>query len=87
MYKLAEECAELAVACHHVADNRAEGLENLAEEIADVEVLIAQMKEYYGVSFERHVLAFRKKKLVRLDLFLAFQAHGRKDVCRKGTEG
>ena len=42
LIKLAEECAELAVECHHMADGRST-VDRLAGEIADVEILISQI--------------------------------------------
>lgn len=45
--KLAEESAELSVASHHYRDGKIT-LDKLAEEVAGVEMLCAQMREIHG---------------------------------------
>lgn len=40
--KVAEECAELAVECHHYASGR-DNLEALTEEMADVRIMLDQL--------------------------------------------
>jgi len=60
---LAEESSELSVAAHHLNRNlkdRTLAMENLAEEIADVEFMIAELKDCFPdlplrVDFHRYV--------------------------------
>ncbi len=45
--KAVEECNELSLALLHALDGRA-NIDNIAEEIADVEIMIAQLRLVYG---------------------------------------
>ena len=64
LHKLAEECSELAVEAHHVAAGR--GYEScFAGEIADVEILIDQMKAFYPKMAE-NVDAIKRRKVLKL---------------------
>ena len=61
---LAEEASELATAAiHHL---RGDSLEKVAEEIADVLIMIEQMYVHDGPDFWADVLEFRAEKLERL---------------------
>ena len=70
--KLAEECAELAVAALHLVEERtADREDHLCEEIADVEIMIEGMRAHFGdVNIDRH----RAKKIARLEKRLAAAA-------------
>jgi NTP pyrophosphatase (non-canonical NTP hydrolase) len=66
-----EECAELIVALqkHTNRTPTAETLDNIADEIADVEMMLAQMRLTYGISDE--MLAKRiKQKFGKLEKYL-----------------
>lgn len=68
---LAEECCELAVATLHLTRNnkdRAKAEISFAEEIADVEFMIAEMKYIFHNSLA--VAKFREKKEARLEALL-----------------
>lgn len=65
---LAEECAELVKACSkavRIEDHEDVGFSNIldamAEEIADVKVMIEQMQYYYGISEDRIELIMEEK--------------------------
>lgn len=61
---LAEEASELATAAlHHI---RGEGLDKVAEEIADTLIMIEQLYVHSGNEFWADVLGFRAAKLERL---------------------
>lgn len=60
---LQEECAELIVACSKVKRRKGDALDNFFEEIADVEIMCAQMREYFG---NEKIDAWKKEKLNRL---------------------
>ena len=74
---LAEEASELSVAALHL--NRAnkdpeKSFESFAEEIADVEFMIAEFKYLYP-QLEEKVIAYRQAKARKLDnLLLHFQS-------------
>ena len=66
---LAEEAGELCVATLHLNRNNKNkeiSRENFAEEIADVEFMIAEMK-YYFHGLEETILKYRIEKARRLD--------------------
>lgn len=74
---VAEEAGELSVASLHL--NRAnkgwdECFENFAEEIADVEFMLDEMKYYYTNVLDLHLVSkiasYRKIKMERLDKLL-----------------
>ena len=44
--KAAEECTELSLALLHAVDGRA-NMDNICEEIADVEIMLAQLRLIY----------------------------------------
>jgi hypothetical protein len=48
MCMLQEECAELIVATNKVKRRKGDAIPNFFEEIADVEIIISQMREYWG---------------------------------------
>ena len=62
--KAAEECVELSLALLHELDGRA-NLDNIAEEIADVEIMLAQLRLIYG---DKEVDDWKAKKLAALSL-------------------
>ena len=62
--KAAEECVELSLALLHALDGRA-NLDNIAEEIADVEIMLAQLRLIYG---GQDVDAWKAEKLAALSL-------------------
>ncbi|MEM2129814.1 MAG: hypothetical protein QXZ70_04365 [Candidatus Bathyarchaeia archaeon] len=66
---LAEEAGELAVAALHLIRGRDYALEEFAEEIADVELLIAEMKYLFPLLPEL-VNKFRAQKIERLEKIL-----------------
>jgi hypothetical protein len=67
MAMLAEEASELAVAALHMCRARKDNCyDNLAEEIADVEFMIAEMK-YVFPNLWFDVLQHRKAKRARLE--------------------
>lgn len=66
---LAEEAAELGVATLHLGranKDKDVAWENFCEEIADVEFMIAEMKEYFS-DLQPRVDYYRLKKVKRLD--------------------
>jgi NTP pyrophosphatase (non-canonical NTP hydrolase) len=67
---LAEESSELSVACLHYlrTNKRQEAESELAEEIADVELMVEEIKFY--LHNEKTVQEFRQKKLNRLEQYL-----------------
>ena len=62
LMKFSEELGELLVAMHHWYDNKA-SVKELAEEIADVEIVCAQLRNFVG---DDKVNAIKIEKLVRL---------------------
>ena len=58
--KTLEELAELSVELHHALDSRGDN-EKILEEMADVEIMIGQMKLLYGQTD-----GWKEKKLSRL---------------------
>lgn len=66
---LLEECIELALATRkHLRNNQRETFENLAEEIADVEIMIEQVKLLFAsYDLEPKVESNKNQKLVRLE--------------------
>jgi NTP pyrophosphatase (non-canonical NTP hydrolase) len=69
--QLMEECAELTVLCNHIRRGRSKPLENkkdaedLASEIADVQIMIEQLTLYYP-ALQEEISSKRKEKLERL---------------------
>lgn len=66
---LVEESTELALAGLHMGramKDRGKAQMNLAEEIADVEFMIEEIKFYMGDSFKENILRFRRHKRKRL---------------------
>jgi len=59
--KTLEELAELSVELHHALDGRGDSAKIL-EEMADVEIMISQMKLLYGSTD-----GWKEKKLARLE--------------------
>jgi hypothetical protein len=69
---LAEESAELSVASHHICrDNKdhQKAMDNFAEEIADVEFMIAEMR-YFFPELDAKIMEHRLAKARRIDLYL-----------------
>ena len=69
---LAEEASELSVASHHLCrDNKdkVKAMANFAEEIADVEFMIAEMR-YYFPELDAQIMKHRLAKARRIDLYL-----------------
>jgi hypothetical protein len=60
--KLQEECLEAALAVSRVELDRPDAWESLLEEIADVEILIDQMR----IVFAERINAYRSLKIARL---------------------
>lgn len=61
--KAIEEMSELQKElCKHLADKN--NVSEIAEEIADVEIMLTQMKLIFGCAFE--VIEWKKKKIDRL---------------------
>lgn len=67
---LAEESSELSVACLHYLRNKKNqvGFRELTEEIADVEIMIEEIKFYLKI--DQWVQEFRAEKLNRLEQYL-----------------
>ena len=66
----AEECIELALACHHyLRDSRLKNKEEITEEIADVELMIGQLKYMLSID-ERDVECWKSAKEERLHSML-----------------
>ncbi len=63
----AEEAAELSVAAIKVANRGADPLGNLAEECADVSIMLHEMKELFGPAFAAQVKKIKAEKLARLE--------------------
>lgn len=64
---LQEEATELALAVRKFIRKRTEECEaNLAEEIADVEIMIEQIKECAGTEFQKKVSYTKRSKLRKL---------------------
>lgn len=62
-----EECAELIQAISKYERNGAyQDYENICEEIADVELMIAQMKYIFGDKADELISKMKEKKLLRL---------------------
>ena len=64
LHILAEECSELAVAASHVARERDDSVLEIVEEIADVEIMIDQIKNHFSLS--EKVMIKKDEKLKRL---------------------
>lgn len=62
--KAAEECVELSLALLHALDGRA-NVDNIAEECADVEIMLAQMRLIYG---DKEIDDWKAKKINALAL-------------------
>jgi len=64
---LQEECGELISAVSQYWRKRPDSFTKLAEEIADVEIMLGQIKQalFYGTDKDR-VAEFKRKKLKRL---------------------
>lgn len=67
---LAEEAGELSVATLHLLRDkkRKEALNNFAEEIADVELMLQEIKYYLNIS--DLIKKYRKQKIERLEALL-----------------
>jgi len=75
---LAEECNELALAVHHYLRGRADK-GHIAEEIADVEFMLEQVKVLFdgqGAFFSNLVREWRVTKRMRLESLLAAGGEG-----------
>lgn len=65
---LQEEATELALAARKmIRNNNDESLEALSSEIADVYIMIEQMKQIFGNEFELMILKQRNLKIKRLE--------------------
>lgn len=62
---LMEECGELIVTSNHFLRYGANKIPNMVEEIADVEIMIEQIK--IGLGLHAHVEAEKEKKIIRLN--------------------
>lgn len=65
MNMLIEECSELITAVSRIMRGRNKVLNNLIEEIADVELLLGQIKHVYNI--EELVLIEKDRKIERLE--------------------
>jgi hypothetical protein len=63
----AEEASELAVAAIKVANRGADPMGNLAEECADMSIMLHEMKELFGPEFVAQVKKVKAEKLARLE--------------------
>jgi NTP pyrophosphatase (non-canonical NTP hydrolase) len=64
--QLQEECAELIVEVSHFKRNRARvGIENLAEEMADVRIMLNQIEQ--ALHIKKLIAEFEERKLRRLE--------------------
>lgn len=83
---LAEECSELSVACLHLLRNLKQegGRDHLAEEIADVELMIDEIKYYLQLNtlVEMHM----SDKLTRLEKRLNDSSSSPVQIFRATTE-
>ena len=61
IHKTLEELAELSVELHHALDGRGDN-DKILEEMADVEIMLSQMKMLYGSTD-----AWKEKKIARLE--------------------
>jgi hypothetical protein len=76
---LAEESAELSVASLHLnraIKDKTEAWEKFAEEVADVEIMIEEMKQYFPVLIGK-VNLYRQLKLQRLSKLLKEEGSGK----------
>lgn len=62
-----EECLELALAIRHVQRGRISDVDNMAEEVADVEIMCMQVREIIGHEL---VDQWKDQKLIRLRCML-----------------
>jgi len=53
---LQEECGELIVAVSHCLREREDGVKEMAEELADVYIMVGQMMEYLGPDIIEHIV-------------------------------
>ncbi len=68
--QVAEECIELALACHHyLRDNRSSSADAIVEEIADVELMIGQLKHMLYIN-DNEVAQVKARKVARLEAML-----------------
>jgi len=66
---LAEEASELSVAClHYLREKKKPSAHNLAEEMADVELMLDEIKHILG--FEPWCRVFREQKMNRVEQYL-----------------
>ena len=72
---LCEESNELALAVHHYLRGRTDR-GHIAEEIADVELMLEQIKALFGADFTDLVRKWRVTKRMRLQTTLAKAAGG-----------
>lgn len=68
-----EECTELALAIHHYLRGRADK-GHIAEEVADVEFMLEQVKVLFGSDFTDLVREWRATKRMRLAAALSREA-------------
>ncbi len=65
--KLGEEATELALATYRILDRgKLEDWDNFYEEIADIEIVIEQMKLLIGENINQEIEKWKKLKLERL---------------------
>lgn len=60
--QMAEECSELAVAISHLLRNRPEAIDEIIEEMADVEIMIGQLKYSFGEEFIKKLELKKEEK-------------------------
>lgn len=66
LYQTLEELAELETEIHQIRRNRNKDLVNIAGEVADVSIMLDQIKTMFGPDFEEVVDIVREKKIIRL---------------------
>jgi NTP pyrophosphatase (non-canonical NTP hydrolase) len=62
-----EEASELAVALSHFIRNRENSINEVIEEVADMEIMLAQIKFMFGEKFGESVNEIKQTKLSRLE--------------------
>ncbi len=65
-----EEASELSVALSHFIRNKQDSLEEVIGEVADIEIMIAQIKFMFGEKFQENVNKIKQEKLVKLEKLL-----------------
>ena len=64
VHKTTEECAELIAALHHWMDKRADA-PAVVEEIADVWIMVEQLREHFGPATVDAAIAYKLDRLAK----------------------